>query len=95
MGEYFFDQYSILHLASGIVAYFFNINLLLWLIIHILFEVIENTNKGIYIINNYLLFWPGGKPKSDSIINSIGDTVFGIVGWYIAYLFDKYYKNKK
>jgi hypothetical protein len=41
------------------------------------------------IINKYILFWPGGKPKSDSIINSVGDTIGVILGWISAYYLDK------
>jgi len=28
MGKYFFDQYTILHFAVGIIAYFWNVSLL-------------------------------------------------------------------
>ena len=62
MGLNFIDQYSYLHFASGIIAYFFDISLLYWLIIHTVFEIMENTENGIFIINKYLTFWPGGKP---------------------------------
>ena len=41
------------------------------------------------IINKYIVFWPGGKPKSDSIINIIGDTFGAIIGWLSAYYVDK------
>jgi hypothetical protein len=39
--------------------------------------------------NKYIVFWPGGKPKSDSIINSVGDTFGAIIGWLSAYYLDK------
>lgn len=88
MGLNFIDQYSYLHFASGIIAYFFDISLLYWLIIHTVFEIMENTENGIFIINKYLTFWPGGKPYKDSFINSVGDTLFSILGWYSAYKLD-------
>jgi hypothetical protein len=44
---------------------------------------------GMNIINKYIVFWPGGKPKSDSIINSVGDTFGAIIGWLSAYYLDK------
>lgn len=90
MGTYFFDQYSILHMASGIIAYFFGIKLIHWIIIHVLFEYIENTQYGMNFINSYLKnIWPGGKDKKDTFINSmVGDNFFAIVGWCIAYYFD-------
>ena len=44
---------------------------------------------GINIINKYIVFWPGGKPNSDSVINILGDTTGAILGWLSAYYFDK------
>ena len=56
-------------------------------------ELIENTQQGIYFINNYITWWPGGKPRPDSIINSIGDTIFSLLGWVIAYYTDQFGKQ--
>lgn len=88
MGIGFTDKYSYLHLASGVVAYFFNINFFWWFMIHMLFEIIENTPFGINFINKYLIFWPGGKPKADSLLNNIGDQTFAMIGWITAYFID-------
>ena len=84
MGEFFFDKYSLLHFATGIIFRYFNIPFITSLIIHTMFEFLENTKYGIYFINKYLKFWPGGKPKKDTIINNIGDTVFFIIGYFVA-----------
>lgn len=85
-----FDQYTYLHFAVGIIAYFWNISLLLyWFVLHSIFEFVENTQMGINIINKYIVFWPGGKPNSDSVINILGDTTGAILGWLSAYYFDK------
>ena len=89
MGTKLFDQYTYLHFASGIIAYFWNISLQNWIILHIIFEILENTQMGMNFINKYITFWPGGKPKSDSGINSIGDTIGAIIGWLSAYYIDK------
>jgi len=64
---------------------FWNISLTHTILIHSLFEFIENTSLGMYFINNYITFWPGGKPYTDSFINNIGDTIGIIVGWCLAY----------
>lgn len=89
MGKNIIDQYSLLHFASGIIAYFWGINLKWWIIIHILFEYFENTQIGMNIINTYFEYiWPGGKPFADSIINSISDSCFAIIGWLVAYYID-------
>ena len=50
---------------------------------------------GINIINQYIVFWPGGKPKSDTIINIVGDTFGAIVGWLSAYYLDNLGNNYK
>lgn len=88
MGEQLFDQYTYLHFASGIIAYFWNISLIHWIILHSLVEYIENTQYSIHIINKYMIVWPGGKPKADSMINIVGDTIGTLLGWLSAYLID-------
>lgn len=85
MGINFVDQYSLLHFASGIIAYFFNIRLPMWIFLHVLFEYSENTDTGMFVINKYFKdIWPGGKNYSDSLINSLGDTSFAVLGWMLA-----------
>jgi hypothetical protein len=85
MGNLFIDKFSLLHLASGIVAYYFHIPLVLWILIHVSFEILENTPDGIYFIDHYIKIWPGGKKSPDSLINSLGDDFFAIIGWLIPY----------
>ena len=93
MGNKFYDQYSLLHFSVGVVAYFIGIPLIIWNVIHILFEIVENTDFGIRFINKYLLwFWAGGKDKPDKVINNIGDIVFGALGWIISYELDSLYR---
>ena len=89
MGKTLIDKFSLLHFASGIIAYFFGIPLVLWILIHTSFEIIENMTQSIKFIDNYLFFWPGGKKFPDSWINSIGDTMFAILGWLVADLISK------
>jgi hypothetical protein len=88
MGTYLFDQYTVLHLATGIVAYFFGVSWYSWLFWHTVFEYVENTPNGMHIINTYLKVWPGGKPHADTFINNVGDTIGAMVGWMIAYVID-------
>jgi len=88
MGYKFFDQYTYLHFATGIIAYFFGINITKWIVIHTLFEIIENTTIGMGLINK-CPYWPGGKNYRDSLYNIIGDTIGTILGWYSANLLDK------
>jgi len=89
MGLNIIDQFSYLHLASGIIAYYWGVTLKMWTIFHIIFELVENTPQGMKFINNYITMWPGGKPYSDSINNSLFDIIFGILGWISAYYIDQ------
>jgi hypothetical protein len=90
MGQNIIDQYTFLHFAMGVVMYFIGINLPMTIVLHIIFEVLENSEQGIKFINNNLKwFWPGGKNVPDAKINSVGDTIGVIVGWLTGYYLDK------
>ena len=90
MGHRLLDQYSLLHFAVGIIMYFFNVSFFWWNIIHIIFEITENSQLGMSLINQYITIWPGGKNYADDTINSVGDVLSGAVGWGCAYLLDWY-----
>lgn len=95
MGQYFMDQYSLLHFAVGITSFFWNISLFHFFVLHTLFEILENTKTGMYVINKYVTFWPGGKPAADSFVNILGDTFFAVLGWILAkFVNDKANENK-
>ncbi len=85
MGENTFDRYSFLHFSVGAVAYYWDINLKNLIILHTLFEFLENTVEGIKLINKFK-YWPGGKDKADSPLNILGDTISVILGWFVAYV---------
>ena len=89
MGLILADQYSILHFSVGSVAYFWNINFITAIVLHTAFELIENTETGMQLINKYFIHpgyfsWPGGKNYADSGINMLGDTIFFALGWFIS-----------
>ena len=88
MGFKFTDRYSLLHFASGIIAYYWGISFATWFIIHLLYEYLENTKQGMKIINKIKL-WPGGKEKADTILNSIGDQFYGLLGWLFTFFIIK------
>lgn len=100
MGQQIFDQYSLLHGAVGVIAFFWNVNFLLGLALHALFEYIENTPFGMNIINKYFVgdvsfTWPGAKVEADSVANIWGDNISYIVGYLLAHLLDILGKNRK
>jgi hypothetical protein len=84
MGKRFLDQYSLLHWASGVVAYHWGVPPLHWFLAHAAFELVENTAAGMRFINN-LVFWPGGKPRADSPRNIFGDNLSAMFGWFCAH----------
>ena len=89
MGNKLFDQFTFLHFSVGAISYYWKISFVNLIILHSIFEFVENTQAGIDIINKYVVIWPGGKPKADSFINIIGDTIGGLLGWLTAYCLDK------
>ena len=88
MGKYLFDQYTFLHFSVGAVIYFWGVTLFQWIVIHVLFEIFENTVMGMALINNNFKIWPGGKPFRDSFTNIVGDNIGAILGWGAAYYID-------
>ncbi len=91
-----FDEFSLLHFATGIIAYFWGLPLLWWLIIHVVFEYVENTKVGMNIINTYFPIWPGGKVQKETFMNSmIGDNVSAVAGWVFASTIEKMIHGKK
>lgn len=96
MGQSTFDQFSLLHFASGVMAYFWGLPFVWWIVIHIVFEYVENTKIGMHFINKYISMWPGGKKNPDSFMNSmIGDNISAALGWIFASMTDKYVQGKK
>jgi hypothetical protein len=95
MGVHFIDKYSYLHFVVGATIFYWNISLFHWVLIHTLFEIVENSKFGIHAINTYFKFWPGGKPKADTLINNLGDTLFAILGWLSALLVTSYGEKYK
>ena len=86
MGVFFTDKYSLLHFASGIVAYYWNVSFVAWFILHLIFELAENTETGMHYIRKVKL-WPGGKTHPDSWLNRAGDQFYSVLGWLVAYYY--------
>lgn len=95
MSQVFTDEFSLLHFATGIVAYYIGIPLGWWFVIHAMFELLEDTGTGVRVINKLFgKIWPGGGKKvPDSFINSeIGDNLYAVLGWVFAWKFYTYLK---
>jgi membrane glycosyltransferase len=83
MGKEWIDEYTPLHFAVGILSYYWGISLFTLTVLHILFELLENTEKGMQMIRSFPL-WPGGKTHADSYVNQMSDTLASIVGWFLC-----------
>ncbi len=95
MSKIFMDKFSILHFATGIVAYFWGMSLAHWFILHAVFEMWEDTDTGVRIINKVFgKIWPGGgKRVPDTFLNSeLGDNFYALLGWIFA---QKFYQCMK
>ena len=93
MGKNFTDQFSYLHLASGVMAYFWGLSFRQWLVVHLAFEVMENTPAGVRFLDQYITVWPGGKRHPDALVNVLGDNVFAAAGWLSARYVDHLYPS--
>ncbi len=84
MGIHMFDAYSLLHMGTGFIGKYLSdilgLSFGIFIMMHIIFEILENTILREYI--NTIQWWPGGKPKSDSLINIIGDIISAVIGWH-------------
>lgn len=94
MGQLIFDQYSLLHFSQGVAAYFWGADPLTWLVSHALFEFAENSEPGMAFINEYITFWPGGKPEADSWMNILGDNISAQAGYWCAKYLDEVGKKR-
>ena len=88
MGREFTDRYSFLHFSVGAVLYYWNLSIKNLIVIHTIFEILENTPQGMKIIRAFPL-WPGGKQHADSYVNMLGDTIWVGLGWTVAHLLNK------
>ena len=79
------DQYSYLHFASGVTAYFVGFRLKTWFIIHLGVDLLENSPPGIYLIKKYLYYFWRPREGSDPAWNIVADNVLALVGWISAY----------
>ena len=85
MGKDFFDRFTLLHFATGVLAYHWSMNELFFLGAHTAFELLENTEAGMRAIRA-IPVWPGGKARADSWENMVGDTLGAWAGWRAAKL---------
>ena len=78
-----FDPYSIAHAGAGVGARSLGLSLGYTIVIHTVFEVLENQYLKLQPLT--MRFFPD--PSKDTLLNTIGDTISVALGWYLT---DKY-----
>ena len=82
----FITPWTLMHFISGYILYTSGFNYLYGFIIHTIYEYINLTNESLK--KKWNKIYDGF--KKDSIINSLGDTIFFMLGMFLA----KNYFNK-
>ena len=96
MSRQFFDQFSLLHFASGVTAYFWFHHLVsfkTFLIFMVLFELFQNSAVGMDFMNHYIPIWPKNRREPEPWVNMMSDVLFLIIGWQSAFYLDEYYRR--
>ena len=83
----FITPWTIAHLIYGYVFYLLGFNYLWGFIIHSLYEYITYTNKTVQ--NKWKHVYDGF--KKDSLFNTLGDTIFFMLGMFLAKNYNNIY----
>ena len=78
--QIFITPWSSVHFMSGYIMLLLGFNYFWGFLIHSVYEYLNLTNQSIK--NNWKQFYKGF--RTDSVFNSIGDTVFFLLGMYVA-----------
>jgi hypothetical protein len=71
-------RYTLVHFASGYIARRLGVPLAIWITIHIIFELWENSKSGVAFFDSISMY------TGDSLQNSLLDTLATVWGWMIA-----------
>ena len=84
-----FDNYTYLHFAAGIIAYYWGFTLLEWTVFHLFLDIFERTDFGKKVLHFFIRIWPGRDDNLlESYYNVFGDSASAVLGWLSAYLLD-------
>ncbi len=75
-----FDAWSFVHLASGVVAANMKTTFPTFLILHTLFELIENTEEVSAVMSRIGF----DRRRMDTPANILGDTISASIGWALG-----------
>jgi len=90
--NHLFDEWTIIHFINGVLfkILFPYITVFQFLLLHILFEIYENSSIGKKLANYTSNYFYSG----DSLLNSISDTLVFVLGTYIVEK-NSFLNNKK
>lgn len=80
----FLDQYSLIHMAVGILFYFWKISFFLSTLTQATFMLLNNSEEGSKLFSRYAPQYPYTAKKHDSWINMVGDNMSFNFGWLLA-----------
>jgi len=84
------DQYSLFHVAIGIVMYFWSLPFLSFILFNLALEYAETTSIGSNLKHTYLQgWWPGGKSVPTTFLARISDVACMLAGMLISYGVDR------
>lgn len=84
------DQYSLFHLAIGVVMYFWSLPFLSFILFNLALEYAEKTSTGMNLKNTYLRgWWPGGKSVPTTFLARLSDVASMLIGIAVSYGIDQ------
>ena len=81
--EPMFSQYSLIHIALGLIIYFIKIPLLLATLVYGSFLLVYNHAEGNRLVHKFVPMWPGCK-RTDEYLPILGDVISFNAGWLTA-----------
>ena len=84
------DQYSLFHVAIGIVMYFWSLPFLSFILFNLALEYAETTSIGSNLKHTYLQgWWPGGKSVPTTFLARLSDVMSMAIGIALSYAIDQ------
>lgn len=86
------DIFSSVHFGAGVVAGVFGVPLFAWMLVHILFELLENQSLGVAFFQwtepfIFQMFGQSNRTSDyygDKAINSTVDNLMALLGWWLG-----------
>lgn len=81
------------HFISGVIAYYIGFPLIPFIILHILWEIVDNTRYFRDRSIKMFSWLPFLAYRLDTVYNSQTDNIFAILGWYTGKWISEHYSK--